>query len=403
VTGSAVTDGAAVDLLHHLVAIPSPSGQESGASQALVQWMSRFGFAARVDEVGNAVGTRGDGPLELLLLGHIDTFPGEIPVRRDGTVLVGRGTVDAKGPLCAFAVAAARAPVPQGWRWSVVGAVEEEAATSRGAHHVVRLRCGTGGSGPPAVCIIGEPSRWDRLVLGYKGRIVIEVTLRAPFAHSAGAEPLPAERAVALWKAVEGHCRGSAASPGSGREFESLTPSLRAISTADHGAYGEARLSLSVRLPLGVDPATAEQGIVAVMSRDLFGAGTQTETTVEAATRDGVPGRRHLVRAADASGPDGGLELGCVALGQEPAFKAGKSNQLVRAFLAAIRAAEGDPRFVVKTGTSDMNLVGRTWPGIPIVAYGPGDSALDHTPHEHVNLDEYLRAVGVLERVLARM
>jgi [amino group carrier protein]-lysine/ornithine hydrolase len=39
----------------------------------------------------------------------------------------------------------------------------------------------------------------------------------------------------------------------------------------------------------------------------------------------------------------------------------------------------------------------------PIVAYGPGDSALDHTPDEHIDLDEYLRAVRVLTSALARL
>jgi [amino group carrier protein]-lysine/ornithine hydrolase len=34
------------------------------------------------------------------------------------------------------------------------------------------------------------------------------------------------------------------------------------------------------------------------------------------------------------------------------------------------------------------------------VAYGPGDSALDHTPHEHISLQEYRRATDVLTRVL---
>ena len=57
------------------------------------------------------------------------------------------------------------------------------------------------------------------------------------------------------------------------------------------------------------------------------------------------------------------------------------------------------PGFVVKTGTSDMNVVAPVWQ-CPIVAYGPGDSALDHTPHEHLELDEYWTAVLVLERWL---
>ncbi|MEO8679329.1 MAG: acetyl-lysine deacetylase, partial [Vicinamibacterales bacterium] len=33
-------------------------------------------------------------------------------------------------------------------------------------------------------------------------------------------------------------------------------------------------------------------------------------------------------------------------------------------------------------------------------AYGPGDSLLDHTPNEHLSLDEYWRAVNVVEAML---
>jgi LysW-gamma-L-lysine carboxypeptidase len=86
----------------------------------------------------------------------------------------------------------------------------------------------------------------------------------------------------------------------------------------------------------------------------------------------------------------------------EPAWRGDSRNALVRSFLAAIRA-QGDPEarpsFVVKTGTSDMNVVGPVW-RCPIVAYGPGDSRLDHTPDEHVALEEYWIAVQVLERAL---
>lgn len=46
-----------------------------------------------------------------------------------------------------------------------------------------------------------------------------------------------------------------------------------------------------------------------------------------------------------------------------------------------------------------MNVVGPVW-GQNIVAYGPGDASLDHTPNEHINLTEYLHAIDVLEIVL---
>jgi acetylornithine deacetylase/succinyl-diaminopimelate desuccinylase-like protein len=33
-------------------------------------------------------------------------------------------------------------------------------------------------------------------------------------------------------------------------------------------------------------------------------------------------------------------------------------------------------------------------------AYGPGDSLLDHTAEEHISLEEFLLAVGVMKQVL---
>ncbi|MBX6341927.1 MAG: M20/M25/M40 family metallo-hydrolase, partial [Thermomicrobiaceae bacterium] len=72
------------------------------------------------------------------------------------------------------------------------------------------------------------------------------------------------------------------------------------------------------------------------------------------------------------------------------------------ALTAPTRGVGGAPRLKVKTGTSDMNLVGPAW-GCPIVAYGPGDSRLDHTPHEHVDLAELERGVAVLTAAIERV
>ncbi len=115
----------AVDLLTKLVSIPSPSTHEAKASAYLAGWLNANGFAAQVDAAGSAVGTKGSGPNEILLLGHIDTFPGEVPVKREGDILYGRGSVDAKGPLCTFAAAAAQVDVPEGWQITVVGDFSE--------------------------------------------------------------------------------------------------------------------------------------------------------------------------------------------------------------------------------------------------------------------------------------
>ena len=347
------------------MAIPSLSGQEGRAAAWLVDWMAAHGLDATLDAAGNAIGTRGDGPRQVLLLGHIDTFPGALPVRRDGDWLYGRGTVDAKGPLCAFAAAAAALDVPAGWRVTVVGAVEEEAATSRGARHLLAHWPA------PTACVIGEPSGWERVTLGYKGRLLVEVNLHAPFAHSAGQARPPAEQAVELWNAVVAHCVAFNA----GREaaFDRLDPTLYHIATQDEGAYGTAHLSLGFRLPPDIQISNLKSQITNLKSQisNLQSPISNLQSPASNFTFSGA----------------------------EVAFRAEKNTPLVRAFLSSIRGQAGRPRFVLKTGTSDMNVVGPAW-GCPIVAYGPGDSALDHTPEERISLREYLQSIEVLKSMV---
>ena len=74
-----------------LVSQYSPSGQERGAVEWLVARMKSLGYGdAFIDEAGNAVGVMGKGTKQVVLLGHIDTVPGEISVRVEDGVLYGR-------------------------------------------------------------------------------------------------------------------------------------------------------------------------------------------------------------------------------------------------------------------------------------------------------------------------
>ena len=336
-------------LLRDLLSIASPSCHEAAASAFLVDWMRAYDFdQAYVDEAGNAVGVIGGGPREIVLLGHIDTFAGFPPVRHDGRLLYGRGAVDAKGPLCTFTAAARQAALPDDLRVVVIGAVEEEAATSRGARHA--LTCFQ-----PNFCVIGEPSHWDRITLGYKGRLLLDWRWEGGLAHSAGDAPSPAERALDYWQAVK--ARSDEHNLGIDSIFTRLDASLRDINTWQEGVNGVAEMTVGLRLPPGISPESLEQQLP----------------------------------------PANGASL--KARGGENAYTGDRNSELSRQFRRAIRAAGGVPRFLYKTGTSDMNVVGPRW-NCPILAYGPGDSALDHTPDEHIDLDEYLQAINVLSSVL---
>ena len=75
-----------------LVSQYSPPGQERGAVEWLVARMKSLGYAAIIDNAGNAVGMMGKGQKQVVLLGHIDTVPGKIKVEQDGVSLYGRGS-----------------------------------------------------------------------------------------------------------------------------------------------------------------------------------------------------------------------------------------------------------------------------------------------------------------------
>ncbi len=336
----------AVDLLHEMLAIPSPSGQEERLARFLQAAMRELGFDARRDEVGNVIGDIGqragaDAPA-VMLLSHMDTVDLPLPVRRDTSRLYGRGAVDAKSCLAAMICAAANSRRFPG-TLRVIGAVEEE-WLSRGGHHLVRTLPA------PDVLIIGEPSGWSTVVLGYKGKLDLEYRVRRDSTHPTAPTEKAAEAASAFW-----HDLLELLGPGCGHlSFDRPAATLRAMA----GDMLEAQLAVDCRLPPGFD-LDAFLGALRARARG---------------------GELTVVR--------------CVR-----AVRVARSNPAVRCLSAAIRRHGAVPRHKLKTGTSDMNTVAEQW-RVPMAAYGPGDSALDHGEDERIGIDEYLRAIAVLTAAL---
>ncbi|MEZ4868713.1 MAG: M20/M25/M40 family metallo-hydrolase [Caldilineaceae bacterium] len=399
------TEAEALALLQGLVAIPSLSRQEAAASAWLVTQMQELGYArAYVDEAGNAVGELGtqDAAHTIVLLGHIDTVPGDIAVRvetqGDRTLLYGRGAVDAKGPLATFVAAAGR--LGHGWacehdiRVVVVGAVEEEAATSKGARWI-RDRFNGKDAPIPTACIIGEPSSWQRVTLGYKGRILIELEASQPMAHTAGPEAGVATVAVDLWNWVSAYAmRFNQARE---KTFDQLLPSLRAINTTtDAAMHDHVTAQIGIRLPLDFDANAFTTELVAWATHHIDAQSPNHPITQSP--------NSHLSQAQTFRLEGSLTTLTLHFHAHEPAWRSERNSSLVRAFLGAIREVDRAirPSFVVKSGTSDMNVVGPAWQ-CPILAYGPGDSALDHTPNEHIDVADYWRAIQVLEQALRNL
>ncbi|WP_371483748.1 M20/M25/M40 family metallo-hydrolase [Kitasatospora sp. NBC_00315] len=335
-----------LELLGRAVQIPSVSGDERELADLLLQWCAERGVSARIDEAGNLVAVRGDGPRRLLLLGHLDTVPFHWPVRWDGETLHGRGSVDAKPALVAFLEVLADADVPEDGQLRVVGAVEEEISSSKGAFHVRDHY-------PADAVVVGEPSGAGALTLGYFGLYKLRITATVSSGHSAGYDALSAPDA--LLRALE-RTRGAVLKVAPG--------ALDAVITVDSAAArGVQRATgvLNFRVPPDADLAAMREA-----AREQAGDGVEV---TELRATPGVAG--------------------------------GRTSPPVRAFGRAFARAGIRPRFLVKKGTSDMNTLATTWQGVPMVAYGAGDAALDHTDREQLDAQEYRTAREVLAAAVA--
>ncbi len=197
----------------------------------------------------------------------------------------------------------------------------------------------------PDLIINGEPSGWDGITIGYRGIERGTFTVTAPSMHGGHAGPNALDQALDWWQAArQAH---------TGYGFHDVTMRLDHIEHVP-GDAETVRGRFQARLPPG----------------------------------------------ADIAWPDGAEVTVAESL---PAHIDDPRSPLVAAFRSAIRGQGGTPRILQKTGTSDMNILVQRFPGIPIIAYGPGDAALDHTPHEHLLLTDLERSIGIWTEALRQV
>lgn len=348
-----------------MVELYSPPEQEAEIAKLLVEEMAARGLAARIDEAGNAIGECGEKGPTFLLCGHMDTVPGELPVKVEGEKLYGRGAVDAK-PALATMVSTAGQLVSEGFPASlvVVGAVDEE-GKGRGVKHLITR-------GVQAdYAVFGEPSGVDSITIAYKGSLHLKLTCKTKGGHSSSPwlSKNAVEEAFEVWKELQ-KLHFPEEKPES--KFYSITSALKEI----HGGGSSSTipslcdLHADFRLP----PAVRPERLLVEVHRTI-------ETYVSAHE---------------------GVEVDLEVEDSTEPYEADSNSLLVRGLSWGIRDIMGKPATLVrKTGTGDMNLLGEVLK-IPIVTYGPGDSRLDHTPDECVDLAEYQRSIEVLCQGLRR-
>jgi [amino group carrier protein]-lysine/ornithine hydrolase len=349
-----------VKLLHRMLETYSPSGYEEPLARLVKTELDSLGFSSKIDETGNVIGQAGNSGPEILLCGHMDTVPGEIPVRLEDDILYGRGAVDAKSSLAALIIGASRALADKTPIRVRIACVVEEETSSRGFTAIVKQ------GALPRFAIFGEPSGAANVIIGYKGRIQLRVKCMTDGGHSASPwlSQNSAEQAFAFWQTL----RESLLDNDAASKFNSVTGSLTKVATSgpENSIPSETVITIDIRLPPESDPNQIVNRI---------------ESLGESYS-DQNPGVRLTARAQEKSQP----------------YLADPRSKLVIACRNAIRSITGEvPGLVRKTGTSDMNLLPRETTAI---AYGPGDSRLDHTEKERVNVSEYLKSIKVCTETL---
>lgn len=332
-----------LELLEKLVSIPSVTGQEADAVRFLQTQARQDGFKVIDDHAGNFIAEKGEGPL-LLFVGHIDTVPGHIPVRVEDGELWGRGSVDAKGSLAAAYCAARRYDGPN--RVMVVGAVDEE-GRSAGVKALPKL--------DPAAIIIGEPSGADGVTIGYKGILRCQAAIERTVVHGAHPDPSAGDAFVAFWQDLT-------QTFASGVGFDDVHARIDRLRSSNDGLMDAVQVQFQLRIPPEVSTTQAQAELSSLATRHAC-----------------------RVEVTEAM----------------PAAMSNRRSRLVAAFSTAIRTTH-TPRLKRKTGTADFNHLAQ-WYDCPIVAYGPGDSSLDHCPDERLDLQEFERAVDVLLRVFSTL
>jgi acetylornithine deacetylase len=167
------------ELTRTLVNIESVTGNEKACAAMLRDYLAERGFEVRQIPVSaerwNVLATR-DRP-HVVLSTHMDTVPPFIPASEDEEFIYGRGSCDAKGILASQVTAAEQLASEGVSGFGLLFLVGEE-TMSDGALAANQSPVGT------RYMINGEPTE-NKLALGSKGILRVEIRTRGRMAHSA--------------------------------------------------------------------------------------------------------------------------------------------------------------------------------------------------------------------------
>ena len=360
---TATTPAAALDLSADIVTltaalcdIESVSRDEAAVCDAIEASLSALEHLT-VTRIGNTLVARTElGRDErVVLAGHIDTVPltkepANLPTRRDGDDLVGRGTVDMKGGV-AVQLKAALVAEPSRDLTFVFYEGEEIDSQYNGLLHVQQQRPELIEDADFAVLL--EPTA-SQVEGGCKGTLRVEVTVRGVAAHSA--RPWNGRNAIHDANAV----------------LTRLTAYETSTVTVDGLDYHEAMNATGIRGGIAGN-VIPDECVVTVNYRYA------PDKTADQALR-------HVTDLFD------GYDVVC--LDNAPGARPGLDLPAAKAFVDALAVP-----VIAKEGWTDVARFSEM--GIAAVNFGPGDPNLAHHDDERVPVGQLESAETALLRWLA--
>jgi [amino group carrier protein]-lysine/ornithine hydrolase len=353
----------AVELLKKALEQYTPSRSEASVANMIKdKCANELGFEqAHIDSAGNVIATKGNGEPKILLCGHMDTVPGQIPVRIEDGFIYGRGASDAKGPLISMLLAASEFPKQRGT--IVFAGVVDEEGNATGIKQLIKSKLCVD------YAIFGEPSGIDNITIAYKGRLAIRLTCDVGSSAHASAPWLAKnsiEEIYDFWKSIKSEMHQA---DGQENNANSISCSLTEITggSSHNVTPQKSKITIDVRIPASITCAQVLEILEQIISR--------------VATEKGI---KASYRIEDKTDP----------------FEANHSSPLVRALsLSILDIRKRQPILLRKTGTGDMNILGNTL-GIPVVTFGPGEPHASHTVNERLKVEEYISSIEVFNRAL---
>jgi [amino group carrier protein]-lysine/ornithine hydrolase len=358
-----VSPNYAIELLRKALDLYTPSRSEAAlASMIKDRCVNELGFEqVNIDNVGNIIATKGSGEPYILLCGHMDTVPGQVPVRIEEGYIYGRGASDAKSPLIAMLLAASEFPKQSGT--IIFAGVVDEEGNATGVKQLVKSKMGV------HYAIFGEPSGVDNITVAYKGRLALRLTCDVGQSAHASAPWLAKnsiEEMYDFWKVIKEEIGrvGTAQS-----KTNSISCSLTEITggSSHNVTPQKCKVTIDIRVPSITTCDTVLHTVDKVIARVALEKDIKATYRIEDMT--------------------------------EP-FEADQASPLVRGLLlAVIDVRNKRPLLLRKTGTGDMNVLGNSLK-IPVITYGPGDAHESHTADERVSIDDYVTSIEVYKRAL---